>query len=44
MLEEDRACEKLFGAINYVLDQGGAMMRGGTKVEHPFHIIKGIFG
>jgi len=31
--EENKVCEKPFGAINYVLDQGGAMMRGGTIVD-----------
>ena len=33
MLEENKVCEKLFGAINHVLGQGGAIMRGGTIVD-----------
>ena len=33
LLEKNHIGEKLFNAINYVLKQGGAMMKGGTIVD-----------
>ena len=33
LLEENHLGEQMFKAINYVLEQGGAMMKGGTIVD-----------
>ena len=33
LLEKHHIGEQLFRAINYVLEQGGAMMKGGTNVD-----------
>ena len=33
LIEKNKIGEQLFRAINYVLEQGGAMMKGGTIVD-----------